>query len=325
MTTALLLVALLATPPPPKLWCSGEPGISSLACYRTHHTDDQSLPTDLPSTHSPVPEVRGENEARPPDSLLVDVQLAYTAEHVLVDAVLFADSTLLLPAAPIYQLLGLGQPAAQWVTPQAIHAAYPTVTVVWEPRNLLVVVLDPLQVLPASKRVAASQLAQTRYAFSLPVHSGPYASVAWDEHGRSALLETGYNWRGRVAVAARGDYGGAAAWTASLAPSSHVYLTYSDGLRQRPTGTARVALGPLWLSGSYVSPRTPVDLSGLFHVGPLQLFASSQFGVVTLTPVTGMVVQASRIWQTKSSAFRISVGPAPLSPFTVPASSLTGR
>jgi hypothetical protein len=102
-------------------------------------------------------------------------------------------------------------------------------------------------------------------------------------------------------------------------------LSYADGREQLATGSARVALGPVWLSGSYLSPHTPVDLSGLFHAGPLQLFASSTLGVVTVTPVGGMVVQAARAWQTKQSAFRVSIGPAPLSPFTMPIVSLTGR
>jgi hypothetical protein len=257
----------------------------------------------------------------PPDTLLVEVVFVQTQAQVVVEAILTRDSVLLLPARPVYLLLGLGPPPAAWTTPAALQAAYPTVTVAWYPRELRVVILDNLDVLPASRRATAQHLAATRFASALSVQSGPFAAVSWDG-GRHALLDLGYNWRGRVALVGRADDAGAAVWTASVAPSSHLYLTYEDGLARPPTASARVALGPVWLSAQYVRPQSPVVLAGLVHIGPVQAFASSQFGVLSLQPAGQMAVTVAQVWATHRTSVRLSVGPVPASPFAVPVVAL---
>src|SRR5258708_39811572 len=86
-------------------------------------------------------------------NLIVDVQLAGTNEHTVVEAMLTHDSTLLLPAADIAAFLGTGPPTTAWITPADLQHAYPTVTVTFELRALVLVIDDRQRVLPVSRRL----------------------------------------------------------------------------------------------------------------------------------------------------------------------------
>lgn len=258
----------------------------------------------------------------PHDTILVDVLLATTQTHVVVEAEVDADSTLHLPAREVYELCGLGTPPGPWITPQAFERMYPTIVVRWIPSALQVVVLDPLAVLPASRRAQERGLAQSRFAVPFAAYSGGYASLSWDGEGEGAMLDAGYTYRNHVGVAGRVDYTGAAAWSGTLA-LRHLALSYEDGLARPPTVGGRVALGPVWLSATYTTPQRPVQYAGLLRLGPVQAFGSQQYGVLTLQPTAQMVVQASQVWSTRRTTFRLSIGQAPASPFSIPAVSLT--
>jgi hypothetical protein len=255
-----------------------------------------------------------------PDTLLVSVELMQSQERILVEAVLEADSTLRLPAGPVGQLLGTSFPTP-WVTPQQLREAYPTTRVVWLPLELRVVILDDLRVLPASRKAHQQLVARSQLAFGVPVRSGPFAALAFDEslHG---LLDLGYSFRGRVSLAGRVDDGGTAMWGVTLAPSSHLFLSYQDGVYRPPNLNGRLAAGPLWLSAAY-TPNSPVEVAGLVRFGAVQVFASRQYGVLTFTPSPQWTVQLAQHWETQRTGARISVGPSYASPFSFPVTSIS--
>jgi hypothetical protein len=259
----------------------------------------------------------------PSDTTLVEVMLVSTQERILVEAVT-QDSTLLLPTAPLYKLLGLGTPTSPLITPAALQAAYPTTRVVWAPLESRVYVFDQLEVLPASRRAKAEMVARTQSVYSLPVQSGPFAAFAVDD-SLHKLLEAGYNWRGRVAVAGRVDDARAGSWGATLAPNSHVFVSYTDAVDRQPTISGRVAAGPVWLSTTY-TPHSPVDMSGLVRIKDVLLFASKQYGVLTINRPYSVAFQLATNWEQHRTAARVSVGPSSYaSPFGFPVTQLSPK
>lgn len=257
-----------------------------------------------------------------PDTLLVTVELVETQDRVLVEAVLEPDSTLRLPAEPVGRLLGVSFPTP-WITVEHLQAAYPSVRFVWLPRELRVVVLDELRALPASRAANQRVLAQNRMAFGVPQQSSPYLSLAFDD--RTALLDAGYWWKGKVAIGARVDNAGAAVWNITASPSPHLLLGYTDGVEQPPQLSARVAAGPIWLAGSWSGASSRTDVAGLVRLGPLQAFASPQFAVLTLQADAHVSVQLAQTWTTQRTAARISIGPSYASPFSFPMTSISQR
>jgi hypothetical protein len=257
--------------------------------------------------------------AYPQDSVLVDVQLSTTQEHTLVEAVAGPDSALQLPAGPVYQLLGLGTPPAPWVSLASLQAAYPTVAVVWVRSEMRVVIIDRMEVLPASRRAHAEIVMRSQAAFSLPVQSAPFASIAVDD-SLHKLLEAGYSYRGQAAVAGRVDDQRAASWGVTLAPNSHVFVTYQDATARPPTVSGRIAAGPLWLSSTF-TPHSPLDMSGLFRFRDVQVFASRDYSVATWQG-SPWSAQIARNWKTGRTATRISFGPSYASPFSFPITTL---
>jgi hypothetical protein len=256
------------------------------------------------------------------DTVLVEAILVSTQARILIEAVT-QDSTILLPADPLYQLLGLGTPASSRVTPELLQAAYPSTRIVWVPLEGRLYVFDPLETLPASRRAKAEVAARMQNSFSLPVQSGPFAAFAVDD-SLHKLLEAGYNWRGRVAVAGRVDDAKAGSWGATLAPNSHVFFSYTDAVARPPTMSGRIAAGPLWLSASH-TPHSPVDMSGLFRVGDVQVFASKQYGVLTINRPSQVAFQLATNWEQHRTAARVSVGPSYASPFSFPTTTLDRR
>ena len=108
------------------------------------------------------------------DTLLVALMLL-GGRSVTVEAVLARDSTLLLPAAEVANLLGTGTPPAPWVTVKDLSRSWPAVAFTWDARALVVYVDDPLAVLPASRAARARGDARARGAAYIP-RSGPFAA-----------------------------------------------------------------------------------------------------------------------------------------------------
>lgn len=256
----------------------------------------------------------------PPDSVLVEVQLSSTQERIIIEAVVESDSALQLPAGPVYQLLGLGPPPAASISLASLQAAYPTVAFVWMPTEMRVVIIDRLEILPASRRAHAEIVMRSQAAFSLPVQSSSFASFAVDD-SLHKLLEAGYTYRGKLAVAGRVDDQRAASWGATLAPSSHLFLTYQDATARPPTVSGRIAAGPFWLSSTF-TPHSPLDMSGLIRIKDVQAFASRDYGIVTLNRPSQVAVQLATNWVQHRTAARVSFGPSYASPFSFPVTTL---
>lgn len=251
-----------------------------------------------------------------PDSLLVEVKLVDAQTSVLVQAVLSDDSTLHLPTPPMSELLGVSF-SAPWIAVTELQAAYPATRIVWEPRTLRVLVFDPQRSLPATRAVYAEIVARTQAAFLLPVQSGPFVALAVDD-SLHTLLDVGYSFRGRAAFAGRVDETGAGSWALIAAPSSHVFLSYQDGVYQPPYVSGRVSAGPFWLSAS-ATPHSPVEMSGLIRFrGDVQAFASRQYAVVTINRSHQLAVSVAYDWVRHRTAARVSAGPAYASPFQFP-------
>jgi hypothetical protein len=246
-------------------------------------------------------------------NLLVDVALVGTDRHAVVEAVLTADSTLLLPAADLHALLGLPAPATTWTTPAALRRAFPTVGIEWRPRELRLLIDDPLGVLPASRAIADARQRQAR-GTAYVARSGPFAAVVADDAGRSAW-EAGYSFRGRAAVTGRHSSTRGAAWAVSLAPIPAVFASYAAGDRSPPTATARVAAGPAWAFATWTPARWSVD--GLVTVGRVSLFASSRdaFEITVNAPPVGLQIGRTG----RRTTARLTYGPLMPSPFSVPA------
>jgi hypothetical protein len=256
-----------------------------------------------------------------PDSVLVEVTLSTTAERILVEALAGPDSALQLPAGPIYELLGLGTPPSQWISLTSLQAAFPTVGFIWVRSEMRVAIIDRMEVLPASLRAKTETMSRTQQAitYSLPMQSAPYAALAVDD-SLHAMLDAGYSFRGRAAVAGRVDETRAGSWGASVAPNSHVFASYQGGTARPPTVSGRVSAGPFWLSAT-ATPHSPVEMSGLIRFGDVQVFASHDYGVVTWqgSPWTA---QVARNWKTGRTATRFSIGPSYASPFSFPITTL---
>jgi len=123
-------------------------------------------------------------------NLLVSVQLQGVGA-VDVEAVLTADSTPLLPAAPVSELLGLPPPTSQWVTVAQLQKQFPPIQVQWIPRQLTVLIQDDLFALPASRRTRDALIRQAQGAAPYAVtRSGPFAAVAGDNLGKT-LVDSG--------------------------------------------------------------------------------------------------------------------------------------
>lgn len=246
------------------------------------------------------------------DSLLVAFVLMSTGQQQMLDVVLTRDSTLLIPAAQLHAFLDLPPPTTTWTTPRDLMRAYPSVTVTWVPRELRVLIDDPLTTLPASRRMRDQRERLARGSPPITVtRSGPYFAATVDELG-GRLLEGGYSWRGRVALSARDSRFGTT-WTVSLAPVPAVYVAYSDGEAQLPSVSGRLALGPLWVAPTWRHGHTDVD--ALLTIGAVSLFASSrqQFALTIRGPIA---VQVGRMGDVTTG--RVSFGPVPPNPFSVP-------
>jgi len=249
---------------------------------------------------------------------IVDVELAGTGLATTVEAVVTADSTLLLPAADVAAFLGIARPTTPWLTPADITRAYPTVTVTFVPRLGRVVVSDPAGALPASRAFAARIEREGRNAPPLTVvQSGPFLAVAADNTAvGNTRVDAGYSWRGKLAVALARSSTTGAAWSVGVAPSPVVFLTYSGGRSQPAAVSGRLAKGPLWVAPAWSATDRALRVDGLVAVGRVAVFASTRRTYVVTIHGPGGDLQVGR--SAGVTAARFSVGPIPASPFSFP-------
>lgn len=233
----------------------------------------------------------------------------------MVEAVLTADSALLLPARDVHALLGLDPPAAAWLPLAELTRRYPTVAFAWYPRALVIVVEDPLGVLPATRALRDRLARQARGAAPLVVtRGGPFLSLAADDSGRS-LVDAGYSFRGRAALQVRRSATRGTSWALSVAPGPHLFLSYGDGDRRQPAASGRLAVGPAWVSASWTPTSSSVD--GLVALARgVSLFASTRDVYVLTVQQPAWALQVARSGPV--AAARLSWGPVPASPFSFP-------
>ncbi len=245
---------------------------------------------------------------------IVDVQLVGVGSTT-VEAILTADSVLLLPAADVHQLLGLPMATVPWLTVAQLQQQFPPIDVRWIPRALLVVIRDELLALPASRATRDALVRRATGASPFAqIASGPFAAITADALGRT-LLDGGYNWRGRVSVTAQRSSTRGTAWSVNLAPVSALNLGFSQqGATSAASG--RLAVGPAWLQASWLRGQA-LMVDGLLKLGVVSVFGSPQRDAYAITIRGPVTVQWGRTGST--SAARVSVGPIPPSPFVVPA------
>src|SRR5438045_841546 len=85
------------------------------------------------------------------DTVLVEIYLVQSSERIVVEA-WRRDSSLMLPAAALHELLGIPPPPSPWMTLDDLRQAYPAVTFAWRPLELRLYIVDELAVLPASRK-----------------------------------------------------------------------------------------------------------------------------------------------------------------------------
>ncbi len=253
----------------------------------------------------------------PRDTVLTEILLVSTSQRMVVEAI-EDDSTLLLPSAALHDLLGAAF-SVPWVSLEQLRRAYPTLIVRWSPEMNQVAVWDELHVLPATRKFYETTRASAMGAVPLPMFSGPYGAVAVDDQ-RRALLDLGYLYRGRLSVAGRVDDRGIGQWNVSAAPWSRLFLGANGGTRQATSVSSRVQAGPVWVSATYAEHRS-LEVAGLVRGGPVLVFASRQYGVLTWQGSLWSA-QIARTWTTGRTVGRISWGPVSASPFALPLTTL---
>lgn len=250
-------------------------------------------------------------EPRP--NTLVEVALIGTGQRTTLEAILAADSVLLLPARELHLFLGLPEPTTAWVPLPELVRAFPSVTWTWLPRQLRLVVDDRRNVLPASQALHDRLTRQARDAPPITVtRGGPFLALAADDQGRQ-LVEGGYSYRGRVAAHLRHTSTRGSAWALSWVPSTALFLSYADGDQQPPQVAGRLARGPAWVSAAWTPDRWSAD--GLVVLGPVALFASTRnsFALTLRGPVDLQIGRTGDV-----TTGRLSIGPVHPSPFSVP-------
>jgi hypothetical protein len=99
-------------------------------------------------------------------------------------------------------------------------------------------------------------------------------------------------------------------------------LNYAGATGRPAQVSGRVAAGPVWLSTSW-TPQRPLEVAALARAGPVQAFASRQFGTITITPPGQWAVQLATRWADRRTVGRIGFGPIPSSAFSFPVTSLS--
>jgi hypothetical protein len=248
----------------------------------------------------------------PSDTVLVEIFAVTTNERVTVEAIQ-QDSTLWLPSTALHDLLGIPPPPTPWLTVKALQAAYPMTVVRWNPREGRVLIWDDLGIFPITRRFRETHRASAFGTAPIPLYSGPYASFAADDREHH-VTDVGYTWRSRLSVTGRYSSALGSAWGVTLAPSSRLYLNYSDGTGQSPTASVRFMTGPAWALANWTPERWSLD--ALVRVGPVSVFGSTRETFALTINAAPVGVQAG--WTGHRKTVRLTYGPIPPSPFMVP-------
>jgi hypothetical protein len=251
-----------------------------------------------------------------PDTLLVEVRLE-SGESVIVIAHGQLDgSEIRLPAMPLFELFGLGEPPVAEVTPEDLERML-GVEVVWVPNQLVVVVRDPQGVLPATHRRLDEARARSQLTSAIEPEqrrTGPFVALTADDRGEY-LSEVGYS-LGRVAGRVSRSSLSGVAWSLGASPMSRLWLSYRDGNRIDPSVNLRLALARSWFSFDYQKGQDDeLALAGAVTLGRLVLYASTRDqAVVTWRGAVDLQVGHAG----ERSAVRVSYGPLDPSPLSIP-------
>lgn len=235
---------------------------------------------------------------------------------VLVEGRLTAAGTLELPVAPIEELIGKSLGALPFLPLSALQGALgEQVRMEYDPRRALIVIDDPLRLLPAVRARDERSEAGARATPAIVYGRGPFSSITADEDGER-LLEAGWNF-GRLAVnVARSTVSGDQ-WGVAVQPVAGTWLTYQDGGRGRPTYAIRWARGRTFVHTSYASADESLRAQLGTSVGPLTMFVQREprdwNAAVTLRGPMQVTIARVR----ERLAARISIG-RNLSPFSLP-------
>jgi hypothetical protein len=233
-----------------------------------------------------------------------------------VEAVLTADSTLLLPAAPVSELLGLPTPTSAWLTVAQLQKMFPPIQVTWQPRALTVVIRDDLLALPASRATRDALMRTAQGAAPLTViTSGPFLALTANDLGRQ-LVEGGYSYKGKVAVSGqRSDRG--TLWGVSLVPGPWLFAALTGGSAQPIAVNLRLAKGPVWVQSAWNAQTRRLQADGLVQLGRLSVFVSSRDAFALTINALPVGLQLGRTG--KRTTAKLTYGPISPSPFSVPA------
>ncbi len=249
------------------------------------------------------------------ETLLVEVRLEGIGSVLVLAESRDEGTVLVLPAAPIFKLVGLREPPIAYMTLEQLRERL-GVEVVWQPRQLALIVFDPNQILPASRarldRLRAAALVQSGLLFPQGL-SGPLFGLTRDDRG-ATFLDLGYSLGWATLRASRSSLSGRA-WQAYVTPLDHVQISYSEAEHRPRYADVRVALGHTWAAMIYQQPN--VQLSGATVLGPLVVFASTENRYVfTWRGPQTLNVQLGHAGE--RSALGVYFGPLAPSPLMIP-------
>ncbi len=251
----------------------------------------------------------------PAETLLVEVRLEGIGSVLVLAESRDEGKVLVLPAAPIFKLVGLREPPIAYMTLEQLRERL-GVEVVWQPQQLAVILFDPNQILPASRarldRLRAAAEARSGLFFPQGL-SGPLFGLTRDDRG-ATFLDLGYSVGWATVRASRSSLSGRA-WQVYVAPLDRVQISYSEAEPRQRYADVRVALGHTWAAMIYHQPN--VELSGATVLGPLVAFASTENRYVfTWRGPNRLNVQLGHAGE--RSALSVSFGPFAPSPLMIP-------
>lgn len=244
----------------------------------------------------------------PSDTLLVSVRFESVDSAIVVEA-MEQDSTLWLPSADIGKLLGVTIPS-EWISTDGLRARY-RLTVDWIPQQLLVVIRDPYEVLPASR--GRSQRIYIQQP-TLAARTGFFGSFIGNDNAQSAS-QLGYSWKGRVVLSGQHSSLTGNSWNGYAAPFRGLWLSASHFNTSTNIGV-NISRRWLWFSASHSSFNSTYAAAAvtLFR-SRLVVFGNSlqQFVVTYHKPID---IQLG--YNKGHLVGKVGFGPTPLSPFGLP-------
>lgn len=176
----------------------------------------------------------------------------------------------LLPAAPVFDLVGRDTPAGlDLVTVERLESEL-GVEVEYYPRRALVLIQDTYSQLPASQASLDTKHAEGRARPSaLQFRRGPFGSVAAAEDGEY-LTTLGWNF-GRFEAAASTSREGGDEWRASLNPFGNWWVSYQDGSDREPQVDARLNVGRTFATLTYTPTEEEIGARVNAGIGPFSV------------------------------------------------------